>query len=286
MAKAPDSAHDLLSTSTVAPSPFLKWAGGKARLMAQFQPWMPEDFNHYFEPFVGGGAVYFTMRPPEATLTDVNPRLIECYTAIRDEPIALMDELAKHRSRHCKDHYYRCRTRMNAPRGLNAVSRAALMIYLNKTCFNGLYRENSRGEFNVPMGSYKSPNIFNPDHIFAVSAQLQSTNLRVASFEHVLESAEPGDFVYFDPPYVPLTETSSFTNYSKGGFDMSMQHKLARIFDELSRRGCYVMLSNSDTPAVRELFEGWRIIGIQASRAINSRASARGPVGEVLVRSW
>lgn len=266
-----------------APAPFLKWAGGKARLIEQFQPYFPQEFGRYHEPFIGGGALYFHLQPEDAVISDVNERLISAYTAIRDELPALMERLELHAKKHSRDHYYRCRERFNQARSMSNVERAALMIYLNKTCFNGLYRENRRGEFNVPIGSYVNPTVFREENLIAVSQQLQHTDIRVQSFEHVLKTAQAGDFVYFDPPYVPLSATSSFTSYVGAGFDLQMQQRLAEVFTELAHRGCYVFLSNSDSPVVRELYRGWRMETVRAGRAINSKASGRNAVNELLV---
>ncbi len=265
------------------PSPFLKWAGGKARLIEQIEPWFPTRYGRYFEPFIGGGAFYFHMQPEDAVISDINDRLIAAYTAVRDHLPELMERLDQLKARHGKDHYYRCRERFNRAHGMDVVERAALMIYLNKTCFNGLYRENRRREFNVPMGSYKNPRIFDEDSLIAASDQLQGADIRVQSFEYVLDEAEAGDLVYFDPPYVPLSSTSSFTSYVGAGFDLKMQQQLAEIFTELAHRGCHVYLSNSDTELVRELYRGWRIETVQAGRAINAKASGRKRINELLV---
>lgn len=266
-----------------APAPFLKWAGGKGRLLDQILPMLPETWGTYYEPFIGGGALFFNMRPDRAVISDVNERLIDAYVAIRDELPALVELLDHHASRHSKDYYYRARERFNRGRKVSSLERAALMIYLNKTCFNGLYRENSRGEFNVPMGSYVNPSVYRLNNLSAVSQQLQDTDIRVASFEHVLENAKPGDLVYFDPPYVPVSATSSFTSYVGAGFDLAMQQRLAEIFTELAHRGCHVFLSNSDSDVVRELYHGWRMETIRAGRGINARADRRGAVNELLV---
>ena len=269
--------------TTVQPTPFLKWAGGKTRLLDQYADWIPQRYGRYFEPFIGGGAMYFHLEPEQAVISDVNVRLLDCYRAIRDQPEALIERLEDHQRRHSADHYYQARKRLNHGRGVSALDRAALMIYLNKTCFNGLYRENLRGEFNVPMGRYANPTVFRHDNVLAASRQLQGTEIRHASFEHVLESAEAGDFVYFDPPYVPLSATSSFTSYTGDGFSMALQQRLAEVFTELAHRGCHVLLSNSDCEAVRELYAGWHMVSIRAPRFINTRADRRGDVGEVLV---
>jgi len=265
--------------------PFLKWAGGKRRLLAQYEAYFPKEFNRYHEPFVGGGACFFHLAPGRAVLSDINHRLIDTYTALRDDLDGLLSRLRDHRERHCKKHYYACRDEFNKGSALWQTDRAALMIYLNKTCFNGLYRENSKGGFNVPMGNYKSPKIFNEENLLSVHRQLQSVELHQEGFEGVLDRAEAGDLIFFDPPYVPLSATSSFTNYSKDGFGADQQRRLAEVFGLLAERGCHVMLSNSDCGFVRELYKEWRIVEVMAPRSINSRASGRGAISEVLVLS-
>lgn len=273
-------------THTVQPTPFLKWVGGKTRLLAQLDDLFPADFGHYHEPFVGGGAVFFHLGPPTATLSDINGRLIETYRAVRDDVDGLIERLDHHRRRHNRAYYYQSRSRLNAPRGLDSIDRAALFMYLNKTCFNGLYRENRSGEFNVPMGRYKDPSLYDESRLRAASRRLQQVDLRIDGFKNVLDRAEEGDFVYFDPPYVPLNATSSFTGYAKGGFDADMQVQLAQTFDALAKRGVFVMMSNSNAPLVHELYAGWRIEKVMAPRSINSRSDKRGAIAEVVVRSW
>jgi DNA adenine methylase len=274
------------TVETKQASPFLKWAGGKARLLEQFEQLMPSRFAGYHEPFVGGGAMYFHLRPQRASLSDLNDRLITTYRAIRDDVGGVMERLADHRKNHGATHFYECRKRFNARRELSDSDAAALFVYLNKTCFNGLYRENSRGEFNVPLGSYAQPTILDIEGLAAASRALQNSELRVAGFESVLDRARPGDLVYFDPPYVPVSRTSSFTSYTGAGFDSTLQVRLAQVFAELARRGVFVMLSNSDSRLVNELYAGWRIDRVRAPRSINSRATGRGAVSEVVVRSW
>ncbi len=277
---------DTIPVPASQPAPFIKWVGGKRQLLESYSTLFPTDFNRYFEPFVGGGAVFFHLQPEDARLTDINPRLIDCYKAIRDNLPELIELLEMHRSKHEKTYYYRMRTRLNAPRGMSGVQRAAAFIYLNKTCFNGLYRVNKRGEFNVPMGSYKNPSVYDVGRLTASSRALQGVELGVGSYSKVLDHAEEGDFVYLDPPYVPLSATANFTSYDKSGFDLTMQIDLAQTFATLARRGCYVMLSNSDCEFVRTLFAGWRIETVEARRNLNSKSSARGKVNEVAVMSW
>lgn len=269
-----------------AASPFIKWAGGKSRLIAQYAEHFPAEFGAYHEPFLGGGAVFFHLAPERALLSDINPRLIETYQALADDPEAVMSRLDAHRRRHSEEHYNRSRHRLNAGEGRTAADRAALFIYLNKTCFNGLYRENRRGDFNVPIGSYSNPTLYERENLLAVSTRLAGVTLRQASFDAVLETAQDGDLVYFDPPYFPASATASFTGYAAGGFDVDLQVRLAKVFAELARRGCFVLLSNSDVPAMHELYKGWRLVQVSAARCINSSGAKRGPVGELLVRSW
>jgi DNA adenine methylase len=272
--------------TTPPASPFLKWVGGKGRLLDQLLAHVPASWETYHEPFLGGGAMFFRLAPERAVLSDMNPRLVECWQVVRDQPHALIDRLAHHRSRHNPHYYYEARTRFNHARNQSAVDRAALFIYLNKTCFNGLYRENRRGEFNVPAGSYRDPSVFQESQLLAVHEVLQGVEILHGGFQGVLDRAQPGDLVYFDPPYVPLSATSSFTGYVQGGFDLGMQQELARLFFQLSRRGCAVMLSNSDCEVVRELYRGWRMERVMAPRAINARGDRRGAIPEVLVCSW
>lgn len=268
------------------PGPFIKWVGGKGRLLAQLEELMPSQYEGYHEPFVGGGAMFFHLRPRQASLSDLNERLVTTYRAVRDDVDGVIERLAEHRRNHCATHFYECRQRFNARHELDEADAAALFVYLNKTCFNGLYRENARGEFNVPMGSYAQPSILDVDGLVAASRALSDTEIRVAGFEAVLDRAQEGDLVYFDPPYVPISRTSSFTSYTGAGFDATLQVRLAQVFAELARRGCFVMLSNSDSRLVHELYAGWRIDRVRAPRSINSRATGRGAISEVVVRSW
>lgn len=277
------SASAIVPVPAVEPSPFIKWVGGKSRLLEQLESHFPESFERYHEPFVGGGAVFFRVQPESATLSDVNPRLINAWRAVRDQPWDVIDRLEQHRLRHDAGYYYDARTRFNRGRGVNPLDQAALFIYLNKTCFNGLYRENRRGEFNVPVGKYVNPGVYDVQNILAVSARLKDVDLQVGGFETVLERARPGDFVYFDPPYVPISATSSFTNYVGGGFDARLQERLRDVFGALVERGCSVVLSNSDCAYVRELYSPWRIETVEAPRSINSRGDRRGNVSEVVV---
>lgn len=268
---------------TVAPRPFLKWAGGKNQLIQQYMRYFPKDFQTYYEPFLGGGAVFFYLNPPSAVLTDINAELVNAYCCVKDNVEELIALLAVHQLKHCKEYYYEVR-QWNR---LTDIEKAARLIYLNKTCFNGLYRENSKGEFNVPFGQYKNPKICNPLLLRSVSAALQKAQIAVRSFEDILNYASScNDFVYFDPPYHPISPTSNFTAYSRDAFSQDDQIKLQAVFVELARRGVKVMLSNSDCIFIRELYCDFNIYSISASRVINSKAHKRGRISEVLVVSY
>lgn len=273
----------LIQTIQHSPRPFLKWAGGKSKLIKQYIPYFPKNFKTYYEPFLGGGAVFFHLQPKNAVITDINLELINVYRCVRDNLAELILLLEKHQYNHSKEYYYQIRSSKN----INELERAARIIYLNKTCFNGLYRENSKGEFNVPMGRYKKPNICNLDTIGSASVALQSTVIEVRAFEDVLNYAKTSDdFVYFDPPYYPLSSTSNFTAYSSYSFNEYDQIRLRDTFVELAKRGVKVMLSNSDCSFIRELYSKFKIYEITASRAINSNTKKRGGITEVLVTSY
>ncbi|MEM7135401.1 MAG: DNA adenine methylase [Myxococcota bacterium] len=270
------------------PAPFVKWAGGKGRLLSQLRPLLPPGAARmrHVEPFVGGGALFFSRRPERALLTDINPALIAAYTAIRDDVQSVIHSLGLLARRHSKERYYEVRSRYNEARRLSRPTRAAMFIYLNKTCFNGLHRVNRKGEFNVPVGSYKSPKILDEARLRAASVALEQANLQCAGFEELVESAKPGDFVYFDPPYEPVSTTSSFTSYASGGFSRNDQTRLRDVYRDLDRRGCKLMLSNSDVPFIRELYADFRIDTVAAPRAINCNARGRGKVSEIVARNY
>ncbi len=274
------------SSSRALPRPFVKWAGGKTSLLPVLMMHIPDEFSTYFEPFLGGGALFFALYREglirKAILSDINRELIDAYIAIRDrveEVIELLDSFP-----HDKEFYYRLRGQ--DPWSLDLVQRAARFIYLNKTGYNGLYRLNRRGKFNVPFGRYKNPNYRDFDNLRAVSMALRSVDIRCESFENVLVEAERGDFVYLDPPYDPVSDTANFVQYTSRGFGRDEQERLAEIFRELSNRGVKVMLSNSDTPFIRSLYDGFRIVEVRAPRFINSRASNRKDWRELLILNY
>lgn len=293
-----------MSTRAAAPSgrrtrqasarPFLKWPGGKRQLLEAFEPLFPASFSRYFEPFVGSGAVFFRLwgtgrltgsaRSP--LLSDRNGELINAYRVVRDEVDALIDLLAEYAARHNPETFYAVRALDRNGYELGDVERAARTIYLNKTCYNGLYRVNSRGEFNAPLGRYARPSILQEGTLRAASAALQGVTLEQRDYAALVDVAQAGDFFYFDPPYHPLSRTANFTAYTAGSFGPDDQRRLAVVFDKLARRGCHCMLSNSDTPFIRELYVEHRIETVQATRAINSKAAERGPITEVVILNY
>jgi len=265
-----------------APRPFLKWVGGKNQLLDELRPLLPPVFGRYFEPFVGGGALFFACKPPRAALRDVNEELIDCYCAIRDRVDEVITALRKHKYE--REHFYTVRAL--EPKALAHAPRAARTIFLNKTGFNGLYRVNRSGKFNVPFGRYTDPRFCDDENLRSCSIALQGVDIQVRKFEAVVLEAKPKDFVYFDPPYVPVSETSDFTSYVPGGFSWKEHEALADVFLRLSRKGVYAMLSNSDTRAVRDLYAGFAVHQVNATRSVNSNATRRGKVAEVIVRNY
>lgn len=265
--------------------PFLKWAGGKQRLISQYQDYFPDfrQINSYYEPFVGSGAIFFHYQPKNAVLADRNLALMEVYRAVQQDVEAVIGALQPHRNE--SDYFYEVRA-LDVSQ-LSLAERAARIIYLNKTCYNGLFRENSKGEFNVPFGRYKNPTICNEKRLRRASSVLQDVTLMSADFEDVVETAVSGDFIYFDPPYAPLSATSNFTQYDKNGFARADQIRLSETVADLTDRGCYVMLSNSSAPIIYDLYaEVYRLIEMQARRNINSKGNRRGPVKELLILNY
>ena len=271
-------------SSRALPRPFVKWVGGKSQLLKRFASLVPRSWNRYYEPFVGGGAMYFHFKPERAVLNDVNAELANAYCVVRDEVDALIEALGVHV--YDKDHYYR--TREQDPDDLSAVERAARTIFLNRTGFNGLYRVNKKGLFNVPFGRYTAPTICDEPNLRACSALLAGVEFRSDDFERATRDARKGDFVYLDPPYAPVSPTSDFTAYAAGGFSFEDQMRLKDMLAKLDRRGVKFMLSNSDAAGLRALYEraGWTVDRVKAGRAINSKTSRRGKVIELVVRNY
>lgn len=271
--------------------PFLKWAGGKRHLLDTILEHAPSEFGRYYEPFVGGGAVLFALQPERAVINDRSRELINCYRVLRNEQLTerLIATLAEHQNE--ETYYYRIRSqdRNDGFRRLSRVAKAARIIYLNKTCYNGLFRVNAQGQFNVPFGRYDDPKILDEELLQAVGRYLRESEVEIhcSDFARAVRTAQAGDFIYFDPPYHPVTDTS-FTGYDLSSFGEAEQRRLKRLFDRLTARGCYCMLSNSSTPLIHELYKDYAAttISVSAPRAINSKASGRGRVEEVLVMNY
>ena len=269
---------------TGIPYPFLKWAGGKRQLLSQIDKYIPITFNKYIEPFVGGGALFFYLLPKNAILIDNNWELINSYMVIKKNVHELIDCLIKHR--YNKEYYYKVRALDRNTEKYNLLSKtekAARTIFLNKTGYNGLFRVNQKGFFNVPFGRYKNPKICDTKNLIAVHYALKPVKIIHNSFEHCLEYAEEDDFVYLDPPYYPISDTSLFTSYTKYDFGKEAQVKLHEIFQELDQKGCKVLLSNSYSDFIINLYKGFRIEILKAKRAINSKSNRRGEIKEVLI---
>lgn len=270
-------------------APVVKWVGGKRQLLDEIRPLLPKRITSYCEPFLGGGAVLFSIQPSKAIVNDLNGDLIAVYETIRDDVESLIESLKKHEN--TSEYFYAIRDmdrNKDVYQAMSKVERASRLIYLNKTCFNGLFRVNSAGEFNSPFGHYKNPNIVNEPVLRAVSKYLSSSKITFCNedFAVTLERIGRGGFVYLDPPYDPVSDTANFTGYNKGGFDRNEQIRLKECCDELTRRGIKFMLSNSATDFIKELYKEYDISIVQAKRAINSDSSKRGAIEEVLIRNY
>jgi DNA adenine methylase len=263
----------------------VKWVGGKTKLLGELTSRAPDRFGRYYEPFAGGAAMFFRLAPSAAVLNDQNRDLIGTYRALATDVEGVIRRLEIHRRKHDEEHYYQIRAAWNdAAVDWAPIDRAAAFIYLNKTCFNGLWRVNRSGGFNVPMGRYTDPPICVPDALRAASTVLARADLRCGDFRAAVADAGAGDFAYFDPPYDPLSKTSNFTSYTVDSFGDDHQRALADLARDLVARGCRVMLSNSDTPFVRSLYRDFRVDQVMCARAINSDAAKRGLVAEVVIR--
>jgi DNA adenine methylase len=290
------SFEDIESSIKEKPKPFVKWVGGKRQLLEQFKLmnlYPPEKFDpktgRYFEPFVGGGAVFFDLLPKKAFLSDMNNELVVTYNVIKNDVESLIKALKKHQN--TKEYFLEIRAKEVGK--LTDVEIASRFIYLNRTCFNGLYRVNSHGGFNVPFAGNKNPLICDEINLKKISKALKYVEIKKQDYKEVLKKAKKGDFVYFDPPYYPINKTSSFTSYTKEAFLEKEQIELRDTFMELTKRDCFVMLSNSDTPFINKIYSEIKIKGklirinkVYAGRAINSDASKRGKITEVLVTNY
>jgi DNA adenine methylase len=274
--------------------PFVKWVGGKRGLMKQLIPLFPNDFANYHEPFVGGGSVFFELysngllNNKNIYLSDINSELINAYNVIKYSPEVLIENLKSYKEKHSKEFYYEIRAldRNENFIKMSSLERATRFIYLNKTCFNGLYRVNKKGYFNTSIGSYKDPNIADENTILNASEALQSAIIEHRSFEKVLNYTNKNDFIYLDPPYYPLTDTANFTSYDSNCFLEDEQKKLFNIFTELNNQKCYVAQSNSNTEFIKELYKEYNINIVYANRSINSKSTGRGKIAEILIRNF
>ncbi|RUR84650.1 DNA adenine methylase [Chlorogloeopsis fritschii PCC 9212] len=272
----------------ICPRPFLKWAGGKSKLIPQYVPFFPTNYKNYYEPFLGGGAVFFYLQylqPTPAILTDINAELITTYRCVQEKVDDLIILLKEHQRQHNRDYYYNIR----ANPVHSELEQAARLIYLNRTCFNGLYRVNSQGKFNVPLGRYDNPKICQEDLLRLASATLVKSEIKQADFADVLNYATTTeDFVFFDPPYYPISNTSYFTAYSRNSFTEKDQKRLRDICAELATRGVKVMVCNSDCEFIKQIYIeiGFNIHRIEAARSINSNTKKRGIIYELLITSY
>lgn len=269
--------------------PFLKWVGGKRQLLKQIDQYIPTDFGTYYEPFLGGGAMLFHLQPKKAFVGDINKELTTTYQVIREQPEELIQHLQQHIN--TSEYYYEMRSkdRTDDFAAWSALEKASRFIYLNKTCYNGLYRVNNAGEVNTPFGKYKNPLVCDATTIYAVSSYLNDNDVAFSQSHYgsliYFYKPQKNDFVYLDPPYVPLS-TTSFTGYSPGGFALDEHYQMEEVIDELTERGVKVMLSNSNTSFVRSLYREYTIVELEAKRSINSNGKGRGKIKELLIMNY
>lgn len=279
-----------MKTDLVALQPFTKWTGGKRQLLPTLREFMPVKYNNYIEPFIGGGALFFDLAPKRAIVNDYNIELINCYQQIKKHPNELIELLTEHQKYNSKEYYLALRSADRDGRimDMTDVERAARIMYMLRVDFNGLYRVNAKNQFNVPYGRYKNPKIVDANLIVSISEYLNKNDIQILSgdFEKAVETVQAGDFVYFDPPYIPLSETSAFTSYTHTGFSFDDQIRLRGCFKELDKRGAFVMLSNSSSPLVEELYRNFNIYKIGVTRTNGAKSSSRGKILEVIVTNY
>jgi DNA adenine methylase len=265
--------------------PFLRWAGGKRQLRKTLLTFLPEDMDQrtYREPFLGGGSLFFAIQPKSAVLSDANEHLIHCYEFVRDDPKLVARYLRLHASRDTESYYYRVREEYN--RASFSAAQAARFIYLNKTCFNGIFRVNTKGRFNVPYGRKESPAIPSDSDLTSIAGILKNASLLASSFERALENTARGDFIYLDPPYPPLNGTAYFTHYTSDRFSEQDQKNLAQRVHELDRNGCMIMISNADTPLIRHLYDKYKLVSLPVVRYLTCK-SIRHKVRELLITNY
>lgn len=279
-----------MSNKNIILAPVLKWVGGKRQLLEKIKPLIPKTFTTYVEPFLGGGAVLFDLQPSKAIINDYNEELMNVYRVIKDNVDELLSLLEQHEQLNNEAYYYAVREldRSESYNSMSAVEKAARIIYLNKTCYNGLFRVNQAGQFNSPYGRYKSPNIVNKPTMLAMSNYFNENNITIldGDYKDALRELRKGAFVYFDPPYLPISTSSSFTGYTENGFSLKEQVELKNECDKLNAKGIKFLLSNSDHPKIRDLYRDYTIITVQARRSINSKGNKRGDINEVLVFNY
>ncbi len=266
--------------------PFLRWAGGKNRIVNSLEEHMPPNFsngNEYYEPFLGAGSLFFRLKPLNTTLSDNNKDLIECYKAVQKNPELIVKHLQQYLLNNCKNYYYKMRDKYNNSNP--SMAKAALFIYLNKTCFNGIWRVNKKGEFNVPYG-YREPLLPSKDYLLNPSTALSKARIIHEDYKKVVEYTKKGDFIYFDPPYPPLNETSYFTHYTKEGFNREDHSELASVAKMLNRKGCYIMISNADIQFIRSLYkEVFNLYDLEVTRRISANGK-RHKVQELIITNY
>ena len=271
-------------------SPAVKWVGGKRQLLKEISPLIPEEFTTYYEPFLGGGAVLFDLQPQKAVINDANEELINVYTTIRDNCEELIELLVEHDKNNTAEYYYEIRgyDRTSKYDDMSSVEKAARILYLNKTCYNGLFRVNQAGQFNSPYGKYKNPNIINAETLRAIHQYFNKSGIKIMSgdYKDCIKTARKGAFVYLDPPYHPISYSSSFTGYTNNGFGVVQQQELKAQCDKLNKKGVNFLLSNSYCDFILDLYKGYNIKTVAAKRAINSKANKRGEIEEVLIANY
>ena len=269
-------------------TPVLKWVGGKRQLITQITELLPSRYATYYEPFIGGGAVFFHLQRKKVVINDFNSELVNVYKTIQSDVEALIEDLKKHKNE--SDYFYEIRAldRSDAFSELTNIEKASRVVYLNKTCFNGLYRVNRSGEFNTPFGRYKNPNIVNEITLRAVHKYLKTNDITILNqdFASIFDNIKKNDFVYLDPPYDPVSKSSNFTGYNQGGFSTDDQIRLRELCDRLNKKGVKFLLSNSATDFIKEEYKDYQINIVKATRSINSNAKKRGAVDEVLIRNY
>ncbi|MGX9340693.1 DNA adenine methylase [Mycoplasma sp. 4044] len=270
--------------------PIIKWVGGKRQLLPEISRLVPKKFNNYIEPFIGGAAVLLELMPKQALINDLNESLIKTYKCVKDKPEELIELLKEHKKLNSKEYFYLVRSQDRDPnyKEWNDLLKASRLIYLNKTCFNGLFRVNQAGFFNTPYGAYKNPNIVNEEAIRNLSNYFNKNKIIFMSgdYKEVLKKAKKDDFVYLDPPYMPVSSSASFTGYTENGFSKEQQVELKKECDKLNKKGVKFLLSNSEHEFIKELYKDYKITIVTAKRTINSDAAKRGNVNEVLVRNY